>query len=293
DFYYWLAAFDLVGLQTEADVARCLESYRAHRAGEMLFDGCLKYHEDVFEVRSFPIGIDGETFTSLAAKPPPHDPVHIRDDTKLIIGVDRLDYSKGIPHRVRGFGKWLETRSPDTPRATLIQITPPSRESVNAYKDIARELEALVGHLNGRYADLDWTPIRLIERPLPREVIAPLYRMAHVALVTPLADGMNLVAKEYVAAQDPEDPGVLILSRSAGAAEQMTEALLVNPHDSEEVAEAIQQALLMPLAERRARHAALMQVVRETDIFDWGETFLERLNGIDRKTLLAMASGRS
>jgi trehalose 6-phosphate synthase len=292
DFYHWFAAFDLVGLQTEADVARCLQGYRAHPAGEMLFDGCLKFEDQVFEVRSFPIGIDAGTFAALAEKPLAHDPVHIRADARLIIGVDRLDYSKGIPHRVRGFGRWLEKRAPDSPRGTLIQITPPSRETVAAYRNIAKELEALVGSLNGRYGELDWTPIRLIERPVPRETLAPLYRLADIGLVTPLADGMNLVAKEYVAAQDPEDPGVLILSRSAGAAEQMTEALIVNPHDSEDVGDAIERAFRMPLEERKTRHAALLDVVRNTDIFDWGAEYLHRLSQVDCNALLAIASGR-
>uniref|UniRef100_UPI0035C79A55 alpha,alpha-trehalose-phosphate synthase (UDP-forming) n=1 Tax=Palleronia sp. TaxID=1940284 RepID=UPI0035C79A55 len=169
DFYYWLAAFDLVGLQTEADVARCLDSYRAQHSGEMLFDGRVKFHDRVFQVRSFPIGIDGKAFTAVAEKPLTHDPVHIRADARLILGVDRLDYSKGIPHRIRGFGNWLDKRGPDSPRGTLIQITPPSRESVAAYQAIARELESLVGRLNGRYGELDWTPIRLIERAVPRD----------------------------------------------------------------------------------------------------------------------------
>lgn len=293
DFYYWLAAYDLVGLQTEADVARCLENYRARHSGEMLFDGRIKFDDRVFEVRSFPIGIDGKTFAAIAEKPLTHDPVHIRANAKLILGVDRLDYSKGIPHRFRGFSTWLQKRGPASPRATLIQITPPSRETVPAYQAIARELEALTGHINGQYGELDWTPIRLIERSVPRETLAPLYRQADIALVTPLADGMNLVAKEFVAAQDPEDPGVLILSRSAGAAEQMTEALIVNPHDAEEVGDAIERALTMPREERQERHAALMQVVHETDIFEWGTSFLDRLNRIERNGIDAWAPGRS
>ena len=293
DFYYWLAAYDLVGLQTEADVARCLASFRARHSGEMLFDGRVKFEDRVFEVRSFPIGIDSKTFTAIAEEPLGHDPVHIRADAKLILGVDRLDYSKGIPNRFRGFSTWLQNRGPDSPQGTLIQITPPSRETVPAYQAIARELEALVGNINGRYGELDWTPIRLIERAVPRETLAPLYRLADIALVTPLADGMNLVAKEFVAAQDPEDPGVLILSRSAGAAEQMTEALIVNPHDAEEVGDAIERAFMMPREERMARHAALMQVVRETDIFDWGASFLDRLNGIERKDVDVWSPGRS
>ncbi|WOI56978.1 trehalose-6-phosphate synthase [Palleronia sp. LCG004] len=277
EFYRWIASYDLVGLQTEADVARCLEVYRGHACGELLFNGRVKLGDRKFEVRSFPIGIDSEAFTSVASTPLSHDPVHIRAGAKMIIGVDRLDYSKGIPHRIRGFAKFLEARDPSLPRATLIQITPPSREVIASYQEITRELEALTGRINGQYGEIDWTPIRLIVRSVPRETLAPLYRLASVGLVTPLADGMNLVAKEYVAAQDPQDPGVLILSRSAGAAEQMTEALIVNPHDSEEVADAIEQGLSMPLDERCERHAALMEVVRDTDVFVWGARFVDKL----------------
>ena len=293
EFYHWLAAFDLVGLQTEADVARCLESYRSRTSEETSAEGGVTFGDRVFHVRSFPIGIDGKTFTALAEKPLTHDPVHIRADARLILGVDRLDYSKGIPHRFRGFAKWLENRGPTSPRGTLIQITPPSRETVPAYQAIARELEALVGSINGRYGELDWTPIRLIERGVPRETLAPLYRLADIALVTPLADGMNLVAKEFVAAQNPENPGVLILSRSAGTAEQMTEALLVNPHDAEEVGDAIERAFMMPREERQARHKALLKVVHDTDIFDWGTNFLDCLNGIEPKALEVAEVGRS
>ena len=278
DFHHWIAAFDLVGVQTEADVARCLETYRGHPSGELLFDGCVKFKDDIFDVRSFPIGIDGKAFAAAAETPLSRDPVRIPADARLVLGVDRLDYSKGIPHRFRGFGVWLDRRDPDAPRATLIQITPPSRKSVPANQDITRELEALGGRINGRYGELDWTPIRLIERSLPRETLAPLYRLASLALVTPLADGMNLGAKEFVAAQNPEDPGVLILSRTASAAEQMTEALIVNPHDAEEVADAIERGLSMPLEERQARHCALMKVVASTDIFDWGSRFIDRLS---------------
>ncbi|WP_420380417.1 alpha,alpha-trehalose-phosphate synthase (UDP-forming) [Marivita sp.] len=280
-FYQWLAAFDLVGLQTEADVACCLQCFRAQETGEMLFDGRLKFQDQTFAVRSFPIGIDAKSFFSIAEKPLKDDPLHLRKEDRLILGVDRLDYSKGLTHRVRGFGKWLEKRGAKSPRGTLVQITPPSRELVAAYQDIARELEALVGHFNGRYGELDWTPIRLLEHAVPRETLAPLYRLADIGLVTPLADGMNLVAKEYIAAQDPDDPGVLILSRAAGAAEQMTDALLVNPHDSEEIGDAIERALSMSCDERKARHKALMQVVRDTDIFEWGAGYLDCLERLE------------
>ncbi|CAM4081993.1 alpha,alpha-trehalose-phosphate synthase (UDP-forming) [Palleronia rufa] len=283
DFYTWLSSFDVVGLQTEADVARCFEAFRSHPAGELWFDGRVKFASRVFAVRSFPIGIDGPGFAALASRPLDTDPLPLATGTRLVLGVDRLDYSKGIPHRMRGFGTWLGNRAETSPRATLLQITPPSRSAVAAYQTITGELEALTGHLNGKHGEIDWTPIRLIERNIARETLAPLYRRADLALVTPLADGMNLVAKEFVAAQEEADPGVLILSRSAGAAEQMTDALIVNPYDADEVAETIERGLTMPLAERQERHRGLMRVVRDTDVFDWGARYIDVLSRTERQ----------
>jgi len=173
---------------------------------------------------------------------------------KRIVGVDRLDYSKGLPQRFRAFGTFLEQ-----------------------HEDW--QLEQLAGLINGRFGDLDWTPVQYICRALPRDTLAPLMRQSEVGFVTPLRDGMNLVAKEYVAAQDPEDPGVLILSQFAGAAEEMREALIVNPYDPEDMAHQLHRALTMPLQERRARHAALLSHITEYDAKSWAEAFLSALKG--------------
>ena len=153
----------------------------------------------------------------------------------------------------------------------------PSREDVDAYGDIRRELEGLCGAINGDFGEIDWMPIRYIHRTVARKRVPGLYRAASVGLVTPLRDGMNLVAKEFVAVQNPEDPGVLVLSRFAGAAEQLTEALLVNPYDTQDTAEAIQRALHMPLDERRQRHARLMAQIRTHDVHWWRKQFLSTL----------------
>lgn len=161
--------------------------------------------------------------------------------------------------------------------ATLIQVAAPSRENVGAYADIRQQLEGLCGALNGDFGEFDWMPVRYIRRAVARKRLPGLYRASRVALVTPLRDGMNLVAKEYIAAQDPADPGVLVLSRFAGAAEQLRDALLVNPYDTAGTADAIQQALRMPLDERRIRHARLLQNVREFDIHWWARDFLQAL----------------
>jgi len=282
----WFAAYDLVGLQTRADVARCLEFFRAEPEGEALFDGKTKYRDRVFSIRSFPIGIDVESFAEAAEKEGGGLLVNLGPREDLIIGVDRLDYSKGLPHRFRAFGIFLDQQEAGDRRASFLQIAPPTREDVEAYQEIRDELERLSGWVNGRHAELDWTPIRYIHRTLPRDRLAVLYRTARVGLVTPLIDGMNLVAKEYVAAQNPENPGVLVLSRMAGAAEDMTAALLVNPYDLEDMAVAINTALTMPLEERKRRHEELLATVKRTDITAWRRNYLHALRHV-QSTLLA------
>ncbi|TDL78310.1 trehalose-6-phosphate synthase [Palleronia sediminis] len=276
-FHDWIAAFDLVGLQTRADVARCLELFRHHPRGEILLDGRVKHGDSVFSLRAFPIGIDTQGFADAAARSDGPSETRFGPGDTYLIGVDRLDYSKGLPNRFTAFGRYLDTREDKTKRPSFLQIAPPSRQEVPAYRETRLQLEAIAGRVNGENARLDWTPITYIHRAFRRADLPALYRMADVGLVTPLVDGMNLVAKEYVAAQDPDDPGVLILSRMAGAAEDMTEALLVNPFDIDEMAEAIATALNMPLAERRRRHAALLEVVRDSDVATWTERFMDCL----------------
>ena len=229
-------------------------------------------------VSAFPIGIDVEAFAAMARTKEAE--IRIQQLNRLasnrihIIGVDRLDYSKGLPDRLRSFRRLLELYPENHKVATLMQIAPPTREDVDAYADIRHELEALSGAINGEFGDFDWTPVRYIHRVVERETLAALFRGSHVGLVTPLRDGMNLVAKEYVAAQDEDDPGVLVLSRFAGAAEDLEEALIVNPYDHDEVAHAMQQAIKMPLAERRERHRVLLDRVRKRDVRQWRESFL-------------------
>jgi trehalose 6-phosphate synthase len=275
-FPSWLAAHDLVGLQAQRDVAAAFDVLRQDPKVQVLNDGTFIREGRVFAVRSFPIGIDAENFAR-TARDAVVPKMLLDRETPLLIGVDRLDYSKGIVHRFEAYGTFLERRADDDPRPTFLQIAPVSRSDVEAYKDIREELERTSGSINGAHADLDWTPIRYIRRHYDRDKLAALYRRADVAVVTPLADGMNLVAKEFVAAQDPEDPGVLILSVFAGAAEQMPEALLINPHDAGAGADAIARALAMPLEERKARHAALRRGVFEQDVGWWTRTYLDRL----------------
>jgi trehalose 6-phosphate synthase len=288
----WLArslfAFDLVGFQSQADLQH-FNRYAVSEARAEDRDGNGKRWRAfgrTVQTDAFPIGIDVGEFEAL---------VHGHDATemyrrmgeeysrrRLLVGVERLDYSKGLPQRLRAFRELLR-RHPDNIRsATLIQIAAPSRESVDAYNDILRELESLAGSMNGDFGELDWMPVRYMHRAVARKRLPGLYRAAHVALVTPLRDGMNLVAKEFVASQDPQDPGVLVLSRFAGAAEQMHEdAILVNPYDTTATADAIQFALQMPLAERRRRHQNLLAGIRAQDVHWWCNSFLEQLASTD------------
>jgi len=204
-----------------------------------------------------------------------------------VLGVDRLDYTKGLLERFRAFSAFLERHPEARRKVCLVQIASPSREGLAWYRQERRTLEELVGRINGDFGEVDWTPIRYLRRSLPRETLARIYRGAEVALVTPLRDGMNLVAKEFVAAQRPRDPGVLVLSRFAGASETLGASLLVNPWVVEETADAIAQALEMPLGERRERHARLLAVVREHSAASWAGGFLAALAGPVQRSVAA------
>ena len=277
-----LFAYDVIGFQANQDVQH-FERYVLNEAnGESLGNDMFRAWGNTVRASAFPIGIDVDEFEALTQAKDARDMYATMKDEyskrRLLLGIDRLDYSKGIPQRVRAFRELLAHYPENRRSATLIQIASPTREDVNAYGDIRRELESLCGAINGDYGELDWMPVRYIHRMVARKRVPGLCRAAAVGLVTPLRDGMNLVAKEYVVAQDPEDPGVLVLSRFAGAAEQLKEALLVNPYDTHGTAETVQQALQMPLEERRARHSRLLQRIREQDVHWWRKSFLDALN---------------
>ncbi len=276
-----LFAYDLVGLQSETDVTHLTRYAAAELGAEADGEHGWRAFGKTLQVRAFPIGIDVDEFQALAKGRDAQDMYEqLRRDyarRRLLVGVERLDYSKGLPQRLKTFRTLLQNYPENQGSATLIQIASPSRESVDAYAALRTELESLSGAINSEYGELDWMPLRYIHRNVARKRLPGLYRAAAVALVTPLRDGMNLVAKEYVAAQDPADPGVLVLSRFAGAAEQMAEALLVNPYDTARTAEAIQRALQMPLAERQQRHQALLARIRTHDVHWWRESFLHAL----------------
>ena len=269
-----LTAYDLVGLQTQADVANLIQFLEDSVSGRILQDGRIAAFDHRLAIESFPVGIDAASF---ARASPQRSSVQSVDDAQRIIGVDRLDYSKGLPQKFQAFCRFLEKYPKYRRNVVLTQIAPPTRESVEAYTDIRKQLEALSGKINGMFGELDWVPIHYIYRSTPRDRLRDIYRSSRIGLFTPLRDGMNLVAKEYIASQDPADPGVPILSRFAGAAEQLVDALIVNPYNIEETADAINAALLMDKGERIARYERLMSVIRTYDSAAWAASFLATL----------------
>ena len=199
----------------------------------------------------------------------------------LLIGVDRLDYTKGLIQRMEAFDLFFSNCPDWRGKVTYLQITPKSRSEIPEYHELEQALGAVAGRVNGRFGEASWTPIRYVNRAHSRSALAGLYRSARAGVVTPLRDGMNLVAKEYVAAQDANDPGVLILSRFAGAAAECQDALLVNPYDLEFVANAIARALEMPLSERRERHSHILATLSQNSSDVWGAQFLQSLEQLE------------
>ena len=276
-----LSACDVVGFQTRTDADMFLQNVTESLGVQPQRDGHYAYHGREVAVITAPIGIDALKFAKLAERAelaPEAARLHESlGDRKLVLGVDRLDYSKGLPQRFDAYGRLLYAYPQHRRAVNFLQIAARSRQEVGSYQSLRRELDRRAGDINGEFSDFDWVPLRYMTHPVNRNALAGFYRRANIGLVTPLRDGMNLVAKEYIAAQDPEDPGVLVLSRFAGAAAELTEALIVNPVDADEVAAAIHQGLVMSLEERRARHDALFQKVCHTTAQRFCETFLAYL----------------
>jgi trehalose 6-phosphate synthase len=292
-----LGHYDLVGFQTETDATN-FSRYLANECGLKRVNGdSFAFGDRVVQVGQFPVGVETQALQRLARRAIEsgfvREVLESLSGRAMIIGVDRLDYTKGIPERMDAFERFL-TNFPDwRNKVTYLQITPRSRTGIPEYADISRKVGEAVGRINGAFGEASWTPLRYINKAHSRTALAGLYRAARAALVTPLRDGMNLVAKEYVAAQNPEDPGVLILSRFAGAARECTAALLVNPYDPEGVAIAVNRALAMPLSERRRRQEHNYRVLVDNDITHWAERFLDLLEPTQhaRRPVLA-ATGR-
>ena len=278
--------YDVIGFQTR----EWLESFLHYCAKELGAEveeatGRITFEGRTALAKAYPIGIDWDHFqaqgeTGEARQAQQRLMSSTRHRTAMI-GVDRLDYSKGLPERIDGIGRFFD-QHPDRVRdLVFIQIAPPSREDVHSYQQIRTVLEQKSGQINGARSEVDVVPIRYVNRGYSHAELYGFFRASKIGLVTPLRDGMNLVAKEYLAAQDPEDPGVLILSRFAGAAAQLPDAVLVNPHSPDDLAHAIKKALDMPLEERKRRYDAMIATVRDENVQNWTEAFTSDLAAID------------
>lgn len=277
-----LCAYDVVGFQTERDVASFREALtQPIIGGELSEANRIDVPGGSLIADVYPIGIDVDGLAQLAEGT--KDSANVRrlqeslGGRELLIGVDRLDYSKGLRRRFRAYERLLERYPSNQGNLVFMQIAPPTRVGIRAYEDIRAELEQTAGQINGRFADMDWVPIRYLNKGFDRPTLMGLLRTARVALVTPIRDGMNLVAKEFIASQDPDDPGVLVLSKLAGAAYELTESVLVNPYDTEDVADGINRALHMSLEDRRERHRAMLETLKRNDITAWRTRFVQDL----------------
>ena len=294
-----LSRYDLVGLQANRDVS-ALTEFIAHPPQGQLSDPLLPVDFSRTEIMAFPIGSDPDAFARLSVSPAAIRMIRRMEralgEQRLILGVDRLDYSKGLPQRVEAYEKLLAAESRFRREVHLLQVAPPSRDTIKEYRETSDALDAICGRVMGRFAEPDWQPLTYVKRAYGQPSLAGLYRLSRVGLVTPLRDGMNLVAHEFIGAQNPEDPGVLVLSRFAGAAEIFPDAIQVNPFDTDETAQALRDALDMDRDERIARWTGLMAAARRHNVDDWSTAFLDRLapsksrDGTATRDILYLAS---
>ena len=280
-----LFAYDVIGFQTEEWLDSFHHYVTRQMGGTLDTDNRVTVGGRTIRAIACPIGIDADEFIAAASSSEAqaaHERVVASSfGRSLLVGVDRLDYSKGLEERFNGYERFLETRPSARKKVSLLQIAPPSRTSVESYQRIRATLDEMSGRINGAHADLDWVPVRYVNQGFGRATLAGVYRAARVGLVTPLRDGMNLVAKEFVAAQDPDDPGVLVLSRFAGAATQLDQALLVNPYSADDLADALERALAMSHEERTSRWRSMFDNVRAEDVIWWRDRFIEALSRVD------------
>jgi trehalose 6-phosphate synthase len=285
-----MLAYDLIGFQTVEDRLN-FEDYLRNTLSHTVVDGTVASHWGLTQLATFPIGIDVEEFSSRAIKAIRRpEVVRLQESlrgAKLVLGVDRLDYSKGLANRMRAMDRMLEIEPSLKRQVTLLQVAVPSRGNIKAYRELKAELASLVGEINGRHGEVDWAPIRYLNKGYSQLTLAGFYRLAGVGLVTPLHDGMNLVAKEYVAAQDPIDPGVLVLSSFAGAAKELDAALQINPHDIDGMARQIATALRMRIEERRERYQSMVLKLKAASVQNWFADFLHTLADVRRAPLQA------
>lgn len=279
-----MSAFNVIGFQSTRDRDNFVRYLVQDCRGVEKENREIEVFGHTVKAKAYPIGIDARGFAEAAESPEAADAAdrlgRFLGERRLVIGVDRMDYSKGLPERFAAVGELFDAFPELESQVSVTQIAPPSRSKVEEYKELREQLDQLAGRINGDHGDLDWIPLRYLARSYDRKALAGLFRLARVGLVTPLRDGMNLVAKEFVMAQEESDPGVLVLSEFAGAAEQLTDALIVNPHDRVRLAKTIHAALTMPLEERQERWRKLRDIVIAQDISWWRGNFLDDLGSV-------------
>ncbi|WP_243074672.1 trehalose-6-phosphate synthase [Microbacterium sp. SS28] len=285
-----LLGADVIGFQRVQDASNFARAVRRQLRIETKSSGIVVAEADgstrTALAKAFPISIDASSYAELAARPDIRARAReiregLGNPKKVFLGVDRLDYTKGIRHRLKAFGELLDDGRLTVQDATLVQVASPSRERVGAYMQLRDEIEQAVGRINGDHDTVGHTAIRYLHQTYPREEMVALFLAADVMLVTALRDGMNLVAKEYVASRS-DNRGVLLLSEFAGAADELGSAIRINPHDIDGLKDAMMRAVEMPAAEQGRRMRALRRKVVENDIARWSESFLRALDGVRR-----------
>ena len=281
--------YDLFGLQTRRYERNLNDSMSTELGGGLIGDVFTNTNKSL-RVKTYPIGIDPDEINRMASQaenlPGGSFLRQVSPELKIVLGVDRLDYTKGIGLRLRAFQQLLEHYPGLRGKVSMVQISAPSRSHVPEYIEERQQVDQLVGRINGRFSEGGWVPVHYLYRSYPQSELVAFYREANVGLVTPVRDGMNLVAKEFVAAQG-DDPGVVVLSKFCGAVATMPEALIVNPYDLEETARAIYRGLRMPRRERVSRWSALIEGIRSYTAQDWSDEYLSDLAGSE----LHMAGG--
>lgn len=283
-----MSHYDLLGFQTEGDRLAFLDNLGELTTLQPTGTYMHQAFGNTFSTGVYPISIAPDSIKEMAEGPLPSKLAAMEQELREaqnIISCERLDYTKGLPERFLAFEALLEKFPQHRGKVRYSQIAPTSRGDVQAYQDLRHQLETEVGRINGKYGSLNQTPLFYLNQHFQRSLLMKLFRLTDVGLVTPLRDGMNLVAKEYVAAQDPKDPGVLVLSQFAGAANELTAALIVNPYDRDDVAAALDKALTMPLEERIERYNDMMNVLHKNDIANWGDTYLKDLSAISTHSI--------
>ena len=277
ELLYAALSFDLIGVHTRRYMLNLADAFRSELGGDWNGQD-FAYRDRAARLGVYPIGIAPESFRAAALESPESLPetLGLDAETRIVIGVDRLDYTKGIPNRLRAFSRMLEDRPELHGKVVFVQISNPSRADVPEYVRERETVERLVGEINGRYSRGAWVPVRYLYRYFSQRSLAAFYRDADVNMVTPLRDGMNLIAKEYVASQ-VRDPGVLMLSALAGAAAELTDAVIVNPFDIDGMAQSLYEALQMPSAERESRWRRMNDAVAKRAASWWSASFTDDL----------------